>query len=195
MHSTKEKTFLAVGVGGQGVRTIDVLHGGDDMPCRLAVCDTDDRTLACSATRDRYLLTESSLLGRIVHGAETVIVTGVLGGVAGDEFLPAICSKARKYGAKVFAVVATSPRDEDRPAAEAALLKLRKDLHGALWVIDSQAFSQSLSPQPSQADMLALLRTVLGERILQLVRHRSVLENALEALPRLFKELNSGMET
>ena len=79
MENTKQK-YLVICVGGQGVRTANLIQSWGAPPYNQAVCDTDDRALACSKVEDRLLLSESSFLERLSRKARTVIVTDVLGG-------------------------------------------------------------------------------------------------------------------
>ena len=182
--NTSEGTYLIVGTGGLGVRVVDEIHSRYPSLCRYSVCDTDDRTLACSGVKDKHLLTESSLLWGIFNGADTVILTAVLGGATGDRYAPAICSKAKEYGAKVFAMVATSPRQEDADRATAALSELRKDLGGNLWVIDSQKLSQSYDPRPFPSRLVHILLNDLAENTRLMAESRIRTDSALKSIIR-----------
>ena len=182
--NTSEGTYLIVGTGGLGVRVVDEIHSRYPSLCRYSVCDTDDRTLACSGVKDKHLLTESSLLWGIFNGADTVILTAVLGGATGDRYAPAICSKAKEYGAKVFAMVATSPRQEDTERATAALSELRKDLGSNLWVIDSQKLSQSHDPWPYPSRLVHILLNDLAENARLMAEGRIRTDSALKSIIR-----------
>lgn len=189
----KEK-YLVAGIGGQGVRIVDQILSRGSLTCDAAVCDTDDRTLACSVVKDKYILEESTILDKIVYRAKTFIPTAVLGGSAGNTFLPAICQKARECGANVFPVVALSPRSEDSERAAAALSELRKALpFRSIYVIDPQKISQAYDPQPRQSELMEILRISLAEKTLFILRHRMEMDSALERLPRLLDELESFM--
>lgn len=182
--NTSEGTYLIIGTGGLGVRAVDEIHSRYPSLRRLAVCDTDDRTLACSGVKEKHLLTGSSLLGGVVIGADTVILTAVLGGATGDRYAPAICSKAKEYGAKVFAMVATSPRQEDAERATAALSELRKDLGSNLWVIDSQKLSQSYDPRPFPSRLVHILLNDLVENTRLMAEGRIRTDSALKSIIR-----------
>jgi cell division GTPase FtsZ len=182
--NTSEESYLIIGTGGLGVRAVDEIQSRYPSLCRYAVCDTDDRTLACSGISNKHLLTESSLLWGIVRGADTVILTAVLGGATGDRYAHAICSKAKECGAKVFAMVATSPRPEDTERAQAALSELRKALGSSLWVIDSLKLSQSYSPQPSPSRLLHLLLSDLSENTRLMAEDRIRTDSALKSILR-----------
>ena len=178
--NTSEESYLIIGTGGLGVRAVDEIHSLYPSLCRFAVCDTDDRTLACSGVKDKHLLTESTILWGIVRGADTVILTAVLGGATGDRYVPAICSKAKEHGAKVFAMVATSPRQEDADRAASALSKLRKELGSNLWVIDSRRLSQSYDPQPFPSRLIHILLNDLAENARLMVEGRIKTDSALK---------------
>ncbi|MBR4685896.1 MAG: hypothetical protein IKP04_05140 [Candidatus Methanomethylophilaceae archaeon] len=182
--NTAEETYLLIGAGGLGVRAVDEIHARHPSLCRFAVCDTDDRTLACSGVKEKHLLTESSLLGGVVIGADTVILTAVLGGATGDRYAPAICSKAKEYGAKVFAMVATSPRQEDAERATAALSELRKYLGSNLWVIDSLKLSHCYDPQPIPSRLVHILLNDLAENARLMAEGRIRTDSALKSIVR-----------
>ena len=192
--STSEETYLITGIGGLGVRTVDEINSRNPSLCRFAVCDTDDRTLACSGVKDKHLLTESTLLWRVVQGADTVILTAVLGGATGDRYAPAICRKAKEHGAKVFAMVATSPREEDADRAESALSKLRKELRSSLWVIDSQKLSQCYDPQPIPSRLIQILLNNLAENVRLMAEDRIKTDSAIKNIIHHIDVLKSSLQ-
>lgn len=178
-------TISIIGLGGEGIRALDILYEKAGELCQFVECDTDrDALESGKAPLKLYLCEDPQAIDVLLDStAQRLFIICVLGGATASTYAPLLARKAKEKGKTVWAVIAIAPDKADEEAANFSYLELH-DEADYVQMINSHLLSLCFLHRPKDKALMGILAQMLADETERLVTERIKVNSLFDEIKR-----------